>query len=529
MALALKFKIIVAVDDKFGIAKDGVTPWKIPGELAAFSKITKNTSDNVHSLFKNNSSWNVPITNKKNVLIMGSNTFKQFPISSVIAGNRIFIVLTSNPTSVPNAHHTQSSLNDALALCNKMRDVVANIFICGGAELYNQALYHPCCEMVIAHGVTGDFKCDKKFDLFPTIHAHNRVFSSSPPWKISMEYITIEDEDKKGAIIHRDINYAVHTRTYNETNYLELMTHIATTGIVKPNRTDTHTISLFAQSARYPLMERDDSAILPMFTTKKVSFALVYSELIWFISGGTNTDFLLKHNNHIWDDNGTREFLDKNKLAGYRPGELGPVYGFSWRHYGAAYITDGDMAVLQMTEDQRKDMYKMTGIDQLSNVINSIKTNPYSRRHVITAWNPSQLDEMALPPCHHTFTFNVEPDPVSGKPKFLSCFVDMRSNDMFLGHPFNVTSYALLTHMIARICGLTARELVISSVDAHIYINHVDQVKAQVSRIPYGYPTLKFSDRIMTKQNLTIDDFGIDDISVVNYYSHPFIKAKMAV
>jgi len=265
-----------------------------------------------------------------------------------------------------------------------------------------------------------------------------------------------------------------------------------------------------------------------MMTTKKVSFKLVYSELIWFIAAGTTTDFLLANNNHIWDDNGSREFLDKTNLNHYRVGELGPVYGHGWRHFGAAYITDNDKEVLNITEEQRQDMYKCDGIDQLAEVIDSIKTNPYSRRHIVTAWNPKQLKEMALPPCHHTFTFNVEPDD-EGKPSFLSCFVDMRSNDMFLGHPFNVTSYALLTHMIARICGLKGRELVIGSVDAHLYTNHVQQTREQLSRAPYGYPTIKFSKKITDNPNLTIDDFTVDDITVVNYYSHPFIKAPMAV
>jgi thymidylate synthase len=285
----------------------------------------------------------------------------------------------------------------------------------------------------------------------------------------------------------------------SEQEYLKLLKDVVETGIQKPDRTGTGVFSKFAQQLRYPLTNEKGEKVLPLLTTKRVSFKLVYSELLWILSGETNIDFLKKHNNHIWDGNTSKDFLNKRGLD-YEEGELGPGYGWQWRNFNGEYPNG------------------KKGVDQIKWVIENIKNDPFSRRHVVSAWNPYQLDEVALPPCHHMFMFFVTPN------KELNCHLIMRSNDMFLGHPFNVASYATLTHMIAHLTGLKANELVITMNDCHVYQNHVDQVEEQCKRDSYEYPTLK-----ILGDPKDIDDFDMDSVKVVGYKSHPYIKAPMAV
>jgi thymidylate synthase len=222
----------------------------------------------------------------------------------------------------------------------------------------------------------------------------------------------------------------------------------------------------------------------PAVTTKKLHFRSIIHELLWFLRGEQNIRYLHDHNVTIWD-----EWADEN-------GDLGPVYGVQWRSWPA---TDGG------------------SIDQIHNVIESLKKNPDSRRHIVSAWNPALVDEMALPPCHALFQFYV----ANGK---LSCQLYQRSADIFLGVPFNIASYALLTHMVAQVVGLEPGDFVHTFGDAHIYSNHMEQVHTQLSRAPFALPTLQLNREI---QN--INDFTYDDIQIIGYESHPAIKAPIAV
>ena len=303
-------------------------------------------------------------------------------------------------------------------------------------------------------------------------------------------------------------------RNESELSYLKLLESVLTTGNHRNDRTGTGTISKFATQLRYPL----ENGTLPLLTTKTVPFRLVYSELLWFLKGSTNIDYLLEHNNHIWDGNSTREFLDKQGLVDYREGELGPCYGHQWMNFGGEYIKEKDR--FKVVHKNGKKYVKVRkckkGVNQIEKVIESIKNNPTSRRHVVSAWNPSQLSEIALPPCHLLFMFYVEGDS-------LSCHLIMRSNDMFLGHPFNVASYATLTHMIAHLTGLHAKELVITMNDCHIYKNHVDQVKTQLKRHPLQYPKLVFN-----RDHTSISEFDMNSFTVDGYSSWPRISAPMA-
>ncbi|MCK2157040.1 thymidylate synthase [Exiguobacterium sp. 17-1] len=261
--------------------------------------------------------------------------------------------------------------------------------------------------------------------------------------------------------------------------YHQLCQEILTHGIKKEDRTGTGTISIFGHQMRFPLQDG-----FPMVTTKKLHMKSIIHELIWFISGETNISYLQEHGVRIWN-----EWADED-------GNLGPVYGAQWRSFPKP---DG------------------TTVDQLADVIEQIKVNPDSRRLIVSAWNPGQLEEMALPPCHLLFQFYV----ADGK---LSCQLYQRSADVFLGVPFNIASYALLTHMIAHVCKLEVGDFVHTLGDAHIYSNHLDQVNLQLSRNPKPLPTIRFAREVER-----IEDFTFDDIIIEGYDPDPHIKGVVAV
>lgn len=294
---------------------------------------------------------------------------------------------------------------------------------------------------------------------------------------------------------------------HEETQYLRLIEKVLTQGSWRGDRTGTGTVSLFGQSMRFSL--RDGR--IPLFTTKRVFWRGIVEELLWFVSGNTNANVLRDKGIHIWDGHSSREYLDSKGFNHRQVGDLGPVYGFQWRHFGAKYT------------DMNAD-YTGQGIDQLQQVIDSIKHDPTSRRMVLTAWNPLDLDQMALPPCHMFCQFYVSPpkdDQVVGE---LSCSMYQRSCDLGLGVPFNVASYSLLTCMIAHVCGLRPGEFVYHMGDVHIYQNHIDPLHQQLLRTPFPFPTLKIQRSVSD-----IDSFVSDDFELLNYQCHPKIDMKMAV
>ena len=261
--------------------------------------------------------------------------------------------------------------------------------------------------------------------------------------------------------------------------YHDLMQRVLAEGTVKGDRTGTGTISVFGHQMRFNLEEG-----FPVVTTKKVHLRSIIHELLWFLKGDTNIKYLKDNGVSIWD-----EWADEN-------GNLGPVYGYQWRSWHAP---DGRV------------------IDQISNVVDQIKNNPNSRRLIVTAWNPADVDFMALPPCHAFFQFYV----AEGK---LSCQLYQRSADIFLGVPFNIASYALLTMMMAQVCGLKAGEFVHTLGDAHLYSNHIEQAKLQISRDLRPLPTMKINPEVKN-----IFDFTYEDFELLNYDPHPHIKAQVAV
>lgn len=261
--------------------------------------------------------------------------------------------------------------------------------------------------------------------------------------------------------------------------YLDLLDHVIKNGVSKSDRTGTGTISVFGYQSRYNLAEG-----FPVLTTKKLHLKSIIHELLWFLTGDTNIKYLQDNGVRIWN-----EWADEN-------GNLGPVYGYQWRSWP--------------TPDGRH-------IDQISQVVDSLKNNPDSRRHLISAWNVGQIDQMNLPPCHILVQFYV----AEGK---LSCQLYQRSADIFLGVPFNIASYALLTMMMAQVCNLQPGEFVHTLGDAHIYLNHMEQVKLQLSREPYPLPQMKINPEVKN-----IFDFKFEDFELVGYQSHPHIAGAVAV
>lgn len=276
--------------------------------------------------------------------------------------------------------------------------------------------------------------------------------------------------------------------------YLELLQHILDQGADKGDRTGTGTRSVFGYQMRFDLAKG-----FPLLTTKKVHMKSITHELLWFLKGETNTDYLSANQVTIWDEWATPE---QTARFGRRAGDLGPVYGHQWRNFGATKDNGG---------------YNDDGFDQISWLINEIKTNPNSRRLIVSGWNPNEAAQVALPPCHTLFQFFV----VDGK---LSCQLYQRSADVFLGVPFNIASYALLTHMIAQVCDLQVGEFVWTGGDTHLYQNHFEQAKLQLSREPLALCTLKLNPVVKD-----IFEFTFDDIQIVNYHAHPAIKAEVSV
>lgn len=298
--------------------------------------------------------------------------------------------------------------------------------------------------------------------------------------------------------------------TSAEQSYLDLCQKIINEGEHRPDRTGTGTRSLFAPpQLRFDLSNNN----FPLLTTKKVFSKAIIHELLWFVEGCTDASKLSSKGVKIWEGNGSREYLDSLGLVHRREGDLGPVYGFQWRHFGAEY------------KDCDAD-YTGQGYDQLQEVINKLKTNPYDRRIIMSAWNPPDFDKMALPPCHVFCQFYVN-FPEGSKPK-LSCLLYQRSCDMGLGVPFNIASYALLTRMIAHVVDMDCGEFIHTLGDAHVYLDHIDALQEQLTRTPRDFPKLNINAERL-KEIKNIDDFKFEDFEISDYNPHGAIKMKMSV
>lgn len=305
-------------------------------------------------------------------------------------------------------------------------------------------------------------------------------------------------------------------KNLEEQKYLDLLKKIWSVGELKPNRTENKTKSIFGEMLRFQLYRKDKydkiTRVIPLITTKFTSYDLILKELLFFISGKTDTKILEEQKVKIWEPNTSKEFLEKRNLD-YPPGCMGPGYSHQWRHFNAPYTgPDSD--------------YTGKGIDQLAKAIDLLKTDPFNRRIIVSSWNPEQLDQMALPPCHILYQFNVRICTWDPFYKILDCMVYQRSADLPLGIPFNLASYASLVHMVSLLVGMIPGELIYTMGDCHIYENQLSHAVIQFQRNPYPFPELEieFSDKIKN-----IEDFKLEHFKLKNYQHHERIYYPFSV
>ena len=493
--------IVAATADGSGIGRNGQLPWQLPGDMAFFKEMTLKVSANLAS----NSS--LPGSSKvaKNAVIMGRKTWQSIPAKFRPLKDRLNIVLSNNPSlreeiSLPTDVIVVGALGDALALLStpaKMLEI-ENVYVIGGGGIYEEAMKSPFCSKIYLTSI--EHSIDDCDTFFPIIPAN----------KFKLCHYT--DAKEENGITYRFTRYerlpqrflsgipTSSTGNPEEQQYLDAVKDILENGVQRGDRTGTGTLSKFGVQMRYSLR----NGTFPLLTTKKVFWRGVAEELLWFVKGSTNAKELSDKGIHIWDGNGSREFLDSRGLQHREEGDLGPVYGFQWRHFGAEYI------------DMHTD-YTGKGVDQLKACVETIRQNPEDRRIIFSAWNPADLSKMALPPCHMFCQFYV----ANGE---LSLQMYQRSADMGLGVPFNIASYSLLLAMMAQVCGLKAGDFVHTIGDAHIYLNHIDALKEQITRVPRKFPTLEINPEIKD-----IDGFSYSDFTVVGYKPDTAIKMQMAV
>jgi len=315
-----------------------------------------------------------------------------------------------------------------------------------------------------------------------------------------------EENEKKLNNISDNIFSNIKKFDHEEYQYLNIIQHILENGFWEDGR-NGKTKSIFGNSMRFSLKDGK----IPILTTKKTAWKTCLKELLWFIRGETNNKILKEQGVHIWDANGSREFLDSRGLFNYEEDELGPIYGRQWRQFNKPFFSKGQ-------EDVTKEEGIDEGIDQLQQIIDALKDPKQrtSRRLIMTAWNPCQLNEMALPPCHILCQFNVHDG------NKLSCMMTQRSCDVFLGQPINIASYSFLTHLIAKHCGLQAYEFVYFMGNVHLYENAIDAGQLQITREPFEFPTLSIKQ---VREN--INDYQVEDFEIHNYKHHEAIKVAM--
>jgi dihydrofolate reductase / thymidylate synthase len=471
----MDFSIIAAISRNNGIGYKNSLPWMIPQDTRHFHQTT------------------VGQDGEMTALIMGARTFESLkePLQ-----DRINIVVTSDSNQYKDMVDDQTlvffteSLDKALQIC--VDGLVSKVFVIGGQELYHEAARHPRCKSVMVTRIKEEYMCDRYWQF---------------PDRETKELFILTESYEMLGFCHKNLKdvqmtveeWTPFTSNHEENSYLRLLKEILDNGAVKDTRTGLKTRSLFGRQLRFDLQKG-----FPLMTTKSVPLRVVFEELMWFIRGETDVDKLKAKNVHIWDDNTSRQTLDKMGLTEMEEGTLRYGYGFQWRHFGEEYVT-------------KHHEYK--GFDQLGEVIRLLKSDRDSRRIVLTAWNPSQIRESVLPPCHVMYIFNVCQNK-------LSTMLVMRSSDTPLGLPFNIASTAMLTHIMAHICGLEVGEVVASLGDCHIYENQEEGVRELLKRIPFEFPKVNIVN-FSTDQN--IESLEWANIELKNYRCYSKIEIPMAV
>ena len=449
---------------------------------------------------------------KKNGVLMGYNTYKSIPYKYFPLINRVnFIISKKNynlvKSDIENNKYTDTYLFNSIEQCiqyAKLNSNLENLYVIGGSSIYQEFMEKNYLDEIILNEIQVNSEIsyqDKDFNYFPKFkHSWEEVdrelFSENNV--LSNVDKNIISEVKFNKIHYNNLLNNSHNLISDELYYLNIIKDVLNNGEERKTR-NSITRSQFGLRMEF----NDINIKFPLLTTKKVFWKGIVEELLWFISANTNSKDLEKKGVKIWKGNSSREYLDQNGLNEYCDGDCGPIYGFQWRHFNAVY-------------NGMDKNYENKGIDQLKNCIELIKNNPTSRRIFMTAWNPCQINEMVLPPCHVSYQFYVRDE------NKLDCQMYQRSGDLFLGVPFNIASTALLTSLIAKVTNKIPGKIIIILGDAHIYNNHIEQIKLQLKRKPYEFPTLNIK-----KINENINDYSVDDIELLSYYSHPPIKAEM--
>jgi dihydrofolate reductase/thymidylate synthase len=486
-----KLKLILASTKDLGIGKSNDLPWpRLSGDMTFFKSVTCSTAD----------------IKKQNSVIMGFKTFESMKYKPL--PKRKNIILTNKPSSALDSFKSDSitfvsNLDDAIDYSNE-NSQIESTFVIGGGQIFNNILKNQAdynIENLFWTRVYKDFETDVKLEK----SSFENLVKSFKEIDVSKTRVDQGDVNYDFAVYSNSGSQKMVPANWSrseEYQYLNLLQEIINNGDERPDRTNTGTIGLFGKSLRFDLSES-----FPLLTTKSVFFKGVVEELLWFIKGQTDGKILSDKGVKIWDGNGSREFLDSRGLFENPVGDLGPVYGFQWRHFGANY------------EGTNKN-YDNKGVDQLNGVIENLKTDKYSRRHIVSAWNPVDIPKMALPPCHVLFQFFV------GKDDKLSCSLYQRSADIGLGVPFNIASYALLVCLVADLLGMKRGEFVHFIGDTHIYSNHVEALQKQIKRDPLPFPVLEIQKN---SQKKTLCEYDSSEIILKNYSSHGKLKMKMAV
>ena len=474
----IEIEIVVAFCKKMGIGYKGDLPWNyIQEDMKRFKELTLNT-----------------------VVVMGRQTYFSIPEQNRPLKNRVAnIIITRTPNEYAiyaNENTIFETLTNSIKIINELCKNGTKCMVIGGESIYNIFVLY--AKKIHVSYIDKDFLADTYFcgNIFGTSYSlddHVKTIYDDAN-KCNVQFITYKKN------IHCDINDP-------DTIYCNLLRDILKNGIKRDDRTRTGTISVFGRQVRF-----DISKYVPLLTTKFISWRLVIKELLWFLRGDTNANKLSADGVKIWNANTSREFLDAHGLTEYQTGDMGPMYGFQLRHFGTLYKgCDYD--------------YTNEGIDQINNVINLIKTDPFSRRIIMSTLNIADVDKGCLYPCHGIAIQFYVIKSEDGKNK-LDCHMYQRSVDTFLGFAWNIFSYAVLTYIIAKKTNTIPNELIISTGDTHLYIDHIDAANEQLKRKKYPQPILLINDSIIEKR---IEEITLDDFDVIGYYYHPVIKAKMSV
>jgi dihydrofolate reductase/thymidylate synthase len=477
-----KVSLIVAHDSKYGIGKDNQIPWHLVPDMKFFTKTTDNS-----------------------YVIMGRKTWESIPEKSRGLKNRINVILSTSLTpeyiEKTNYNKVECILINSIAKFWDIYDYKHDIFVIGGVDLYKYFLTNShLLKTIYITKINHHYNCDT---FFPFEEFNDIILTRQI--KVNL----LEQNKNLDKLNNIEVYYTIteiilSNQEYNYLNLLKTILYTDPNGRIGRNG---KTFSIFGPQLEFNLLNNT----IPILTTKKIFIKGIFEELFFFIKGLTNSKILEEKKVNIWKDNTSLDFLKSRKLN-YPEGDMGPMYGFQWRHFGSSYTNC-------------LNNYTQQGYDQLYNLINNLINDPYSRRHLLTTYNPADVDKSVLAPCHGiVIQFYVED-------KYLDCKMYQRSGDIFLGVPFNIASYSLLMFLIGKVVGLVPRNLIMTFGDVHIYEQHLEAVKEQIKRIPYEFPKINIKKELngntIEDRIKFMEEIIFDDIEIINYKYHPIIKAPM--